>query len=219
MKYLEKISEARKALGLTQDELAERVGMARISIARYETGQQSLTIDNLQRIAEALGRPVSWFFGDGTVEAPSDPISSASEEVPMPRLLDLLGSQQALLNLQHTDFIEQTEKQRQSYEAQAERYCEMNHFMDQGRQDPFGATVKVGRVQRNLIGLILGPELLESLIAEISVGPPMALKGHEAGRKFVVEQLSVEKVVSVSEVCVGQGRRIGCHCSSWECIV
>lgn len=56
------IRDARKAKGLTQKELGEKLGVADSVITNYESGRQNLTIDTLQRIAEVLEVDVSTFF-------------------------------------------------------------------------------------------------------------------------------------------------------------
>lgn len=45
----------RKAAGITQDELAAKLGVNRATISKYETGQIAPTIPQLQAIADALG--------------------------------------------------------------------------------------------------------------------------------------------------------------------
>ncbi|GAB4035043.1 helix-turn-helix domain-containing protein [Spirosoma gilvum] len=56
------IREARKANGLTQKELAEKLGVGEPAVNGYEGGKQNLTIETLQRIADALGVEVSTFI-------------------------------------------------------------------------------------------------------------------------------------------------------------
>ena len=51
----EQIREARKRLGLTQAQLAERVGLSRPFIALVEQGRRILSPEDLQRVREALG--------------------------------------------------------------------------------------------------------------------------------------------------------------------
>lgn len=53
------IREARIRAGLTQEQLAELAGMDRQSINRIEQGHQAALIDNLIRIADALGVPLA----------------------------------------------------------------------------------------------------------------------------------------------------------------
>ncbi|RIV21668.1 XRE family transcriptional regulator [Fibrisoma montanum] len=51
----QQIRDARKAKGLTLKELGEKVGVAESTFSLYESGKQNLTIETLQKIAEALG--------------------------------------------------------------------------------------------------------------------------------------------------------------------
>ncbi len=50
------ISQLRKKEGISQKELAKKVGTTQSNIARMEAGQQNFTTDTLQRIASALKR-------------------------------------------------------------------------------------------------------------------------------------------------------------------
>lgn len=50
-----RIKMARKVAGLTQAELAERVGVSRSAVAQWETGRTGQVGTNLTRIAEILG--------------------------------------------------------------------------------------------------------------------------------------------------------------------
>ncbi len=51
----EKIRKIRKSCGLSQMELAERVGVSFQQIQKYEKGKDRISVDRLQQIAEALG--------------------------------------------------------------------------------------------------------------------------------------------------------------------
>lgn len=48
------IRQARKAVGMSQDELAEHIGANRVTVSRYETGEFLPSVPALQRIADAL---------------------------------------------------------------------------------------------------------------------------------------------------------------------
>lgn len=50
------VLKLRKREGISQAELAKRVGTRQSNIARMETGQQNFTTDTLQKIAAALNR-------------------------------------------------------------------------------------------------------------------------------------------------------------------
>ncbi len=58
----ERIRELRKAKGLTQEQLAELVGVEPRHISRVEGGYNSPSIERLARIAEVLGVPIQELF-------------------------------------------------------------------------------------------------------------------------------------------------------------
>lgn len=53
------IQAARSHAGLTQAELAHRVGVAKVTISHWETGHRTPSMDSLLRTADALGVPVA----------------------------------------------------------------------------------------------------------------------------------------------------------------
>ncbi len=57
-----RVQELRKQLGLTQAELAERVGVARVSIVAVERGRFLPTIETALRIGEVLDTPLERIF-------------------------------------------------------------------------------------------------------------------------------------------------------------
>lgn len=48
--------ESRKAVGMTQKELAERMGTAQANISRFESGNYNPTLAFLQKMAQSLGK-------------------------------------------------------------------------------------------------------------------------------------------------------------------
>ena len=68
----ERIKQARKAKGLTQEELAEKLGCTKQSIAQYEKGRRSPKIDGLIKRAEALNIPTSDLLGEPRPTTPTD---------------------------------------------------------------------------------------------------------------------------------------------------
>ena len=55
-----RIREARRALGLTQDELARRVGVSRSAIAQWETDRTGQVRANLARVSAVLGVSIGY---------------------------------------------------------------------------------------------------------------------------------------------------------------
>ncbi len=58
-----RVAQARRRAGLTQPQLAERVGVGRATIARIEAGGTSPSVALALRIAQTLGEPVETLFG------------------------------------------------------------------------------------------------------------------------------------------------------------
>jgi transcriptional regulator with XRE-family HTH domain len=61
--------------GITQTELATRIGVTFQQVQKYEKGVNRIGAGRLQRIAEALDVPVTFFFGGGEA-----PITASSED-------------------------------------------------------------------------------------------------------------------------------------------
>ena len=56
---VQKLTQARLEKGLTQEQLAKRIGTQRSNICRIEKGTQNLSLDLMLKIAEALDKDVS----------------------------------------------------------------------------------------------------------------------------------------------------------------
>lgn len=64
-KYIgRKIVDARKSEGITQQYLANFLGISRIAMSSYETGRTRVTVPNLAKLSKALGKPIEYFIGD-----------------------------------------------------------------------------------------------------------------------------------------------------------
>ena len=64
MTVSEKIQEARSKAGLTQQQLADKLGVSQQYIGIYESGKRQPKIQTLQKIADALGVPVTEFLDE-----------------------------------------------------------------------------------------------------------------------------------------------------------
>ena len=56
------IKEALKKRGLTQNELADRLGINRVSLSRLLSDKNDMRISTLKKIADAIGCDVAEFF-------------------------------------------------------------------------------------------------------------------------------------------------------------
>lgn len=61
----QRIAKAREFLGLTQAIVAARMNLARTTQVAIEQGHRAVAVEELQRYGEILGRPLSYFFGEG----------------------------------------------------------------------------------------------------------------------------------------------------------
>lgn len=60
----ERIAAARKGMELTQDHLAQRVGIERTALGRIENGERKVSAVELVELAAALDTPLAWFVRD-----------------------------------------------------------------------------------------------------------------------------------------------------------
>ena len=60
--FVEKLKKARLDAGLTQVEVAEKLGRPQSHISNVENGQQRVDIIELQRFAKLYGKSVNYFL-------------------------------------------------------------------------------------------------------------------------------------------------------------
>ena len=65
MTFGEKLKEVRKKTGLTQEELAELIGISRAAVAKWETDKGLPDIENLKAIARLLDVSIDYLLDDG----------------------------------------------------------------------------------------------------------------------------------------------------------
>jgi transcriptional regulator with XRE-family HTH domain len=68
----ERIKQLRKNLGLTQQQLADKVGITYIQIGRYETAKSNASADVLQKVALALGSTTDFLMSGGNAQQLAD---------------------------------------------------------------------------------------------------------------------------------------------------
>jgi len=88
-----RVRHRRWMVGMTQQQLAERVGIKFQQIQKYETGANRISASRLWDIADALGVPVAFFFEGlrAEAEAGDEPDMLADKEA-----LELLRSYYAI---------------------------------------------------------------------------------------------------------------------------
>jgi len=77
-----RICERRLSLGLTQKELADKIGVTYQQVHKYERATNRITVGRLHTAADALDVTVLWFF-EGLEE------DSSNQDVPLRRRLSL----------------------------------------------------------------------------------------------------------------------------------
>lgn len=58
----QRLRQGRRECGLTQEALAASLGVTFQQIQKYEAGHSRLSAGRLLEIAQAIGRPVGWFY-------------------------------------------------------------------------------------------------------------------------------------------------------------
>lgn len=85
----------RLACGVSQEELAEHLGIERVTLSRYESGARTLPLATLVRIAEVLGQPIVAFFpsnAEGPRRLSPAPLAEASnQQHPHPDMVRISG--------------------------------------------------------------------------------------------------------------------------------
>jgi transcriptional regulator with XRE-family HTH domain len=61
-----KLRQLRQLAGITQEQLAEKIGVTSQQIQKYESGQNTMNADRLQQFAEIFSVPVQEFFCEYT---------------------------------------------------------------------------------------------------------------------------------------------------------
>jgi len=65
----ERLREAREYVGLTQDEVAKRLGVPRSALSNIEAGQRKVDALELRTLARLYQRPTAWFTEEGEAAA------------------------------------------------------------------------------------------------------------------------------------------------------
>ena len=71
-----RLRNSREFLGLSQEEVAEHMGLSRPAISNVEAGKRKVSTEELRRFAELYRRPYEYFLGE-TPEQADDETSGA----------------------------------------------------------------------------------------------------------------------------------------------
>jgi len=99
-----RIRQRRIMLGLTQQQMAELIGVTYQQAHKYETGINRISAGRLYQIAQALGVEIGYFFDD--IEPDQQAKTKATEMMPQQRmLLELARNFAAIDSRKHQDAI------------------------------------------------------------------------------------------------------------------
>jgi transcriptional regulator with XRE-family HTH domain len=91
----QRLRDVRLSTGVSQEELAQRLGIERVSLSRYETGQRAIPFSVLLTISNVLQRPISEFVPGATSTVKRRPLLEttpiATEAAPIDGILATLA--------------------------------------------------------------------------------------------------------------------------------
>ena len=94
----QKIRQMRKGWGLSQSELAERIGISFQQVQKYEKGSTRISVMRLLQISEALGVRITAFFEEGEgIPKVSDFASKYASGAPPPETIQPLNKEEITL--------------------------------------------------------------------------------------------------------------------------
>lgn len=87
MEWNERVAAARKAAGLTQETLGEKLGVSRQAVSKWESGQAVPDLDTVAKLCLALGFSADYLLF-GREDAPAPAESAPAENAPGPTYPD-----------------------------------------------------------------------------------------------------------------------------------
>lgn len=92
MKFNEKMNQCRKRLGLSQEELAQRIGVSRQSISKWETGEAFPEITKLPLLAKEFDVTIDWLLSDEDDNVKEEINEMPASTITFPSWIDKLPS-------------------------------------------------------------------------------------------------------------------------------
>lgn len=82
IKLPEKIQYARRRAGLSQEQLAEHLGISRQAVSKWETGEAMPDATKLAPLASALGVSIDWLLNEDEPQFASEPEEDWADKLP-----------------------------------------------------------------------------------------------------------------------------------------
>lgn len=92
MKLNEKIIHCRKKAGLSQLDLADRLGVSRQSVSKWETGDSNPDVTKIPLLAKEFGVSADWLLSEDAPEAPQTADAPQAAPTPYPDWIEQLPS-------------------------------------------------------------------------------------------------------------------------------
>jgi len=112
-----RLQEAREEAGLSQEELAKKIGCSQAALSNYELGKRRLYLVNLQRIGQLLGKQVTYFLDESDEEQPLS-MDELNKIVKEQYMREILLSARELKRAQRKSVLDYIRWQKQEGEKQ-----------------------------------------------------------------------------------------------------
>jgi transcriptional regulator with XRE-family HTH domain len=127
----ERVRELRKGQGMSQAELGNKLGKGRLAITKLEQGQRSITVEEAQALAQALGVSLMYLLeGEKTQESQEEGVELRFEVIV--RLLPSRGEKPAfdpfLDKIRNDPELQRAYREQQAREAEREREASKRTF-------------------------------------------------------------------------------------------
>ena len=112
-----KLQQAREDAGLSQEQLASRLGCAQSNLYNYEKGKRRLYLAQLENIAEILNRPIEYFLESNNHQS-SQHLNRCNDTIEEPELLQIVNALYDLPSEQRRSVMDYIiwQKNRQTYQ-------------------------------------------------------------------------------------------------------
>ncbi|MCL5996054.1 MAG: helix-turn-helix domain-containing protein [Chloroflexi bacterium] len=102
-----RLREAREAVGLSQEQLGQRLSLSHVGYGDMERGRVLIGLDHLLEVCRVTGRPISWFVGEMPEGLPA--LDGLTREIV--ELAERLPERQRYAVLTYTRFMAENAKE------------------------------------------------------------------------------------------------------------